>query len=219
VTRARTTAALVGLVALVVVIIGGYALHWKWTGLNGHTATLWDWLNLILLPAAFIGIPIWLSAWRGMRPRHVAAGTVAFAVFAGLVLLGYLVPLPWTGFTGNTLWDWLQLVLLPAAIATWPVWVEKRARLPRRWVALAWVLLVALAFAIVGGYAFDWAWTGFPGKTLWDWLHLVVLPFVSVAFLPTIVGLASRGLLAEAEAETAHGDSAGGSGRGFEIRT
>jgi uncharacterized protein YjbI with pentapeptide repeats len=49
--------------------------------------------------------------------------------------------------------------------------------------------LVVLACAIVGvlligGYLFHWNWTGFPGKTLWDWfqpLGIIAIP-VAVAF-------------------------------------
>jgi len=37
-------------------------------------------------------------------------------VAAALVLGGYLGPWPWTGFTGNTLWDWLNLLFLPLLV-------------------------------------------------------------------------------------------------------
>jgi hypothetical protein len=30
-----------------------------------------------------------------------------------VVILGYAVPWGWTGFRGNTLWDWFNLVFLP----------------------------------------------------------------------------------------------------------
>ena len=36
----------------------------------------------------------------------------------------------------------------------------------------------ALAVVAVGGFGFDWSWTGFPGNTLWDWLELCLVPFV-----------------------------------------
>ena len=39
-----------GGLALAVVLWGGYSHHWPWTGINGGTATLWDWLNLLFLP-------------------------------------------------------------------------------------------------------------------------------------------------------------------------
>lgn len=66
-----------------------------------------------------------------------------------------------------------------------------------RWHKLCAVLLiialVALVAAIVGGYAFDWAWAGFGSyispphdghndfqreKTLWDWMQLLIIPVV-----------------------------------------
>lgn len=44
-------------------------------------------------------------------------------------------------------------------------------------------ILIGAAFAVflvvvVGGYAFNWSWTGFRGNTLWEWLQLLVLPVV-----------------------------------------
>src|SRR5579862_9546097 len=39
-------------------------------------------------------------------------------------------------------------------------------------------LAVLLAIVTIGGYAFHWAWTGFQGNTLWDWLKLLFLPIV-----------------------------------------
>jgi hypothetical protein len=36
----------------------------------------------------------------------------------GFVIAGCLVPLSWTGFRGNTLWDWLQLLLVPLVFPT-----------------------------------------------------------------------------------------------------
>ena len=40
------------------------------------------------------------------------------AVFAAFVLGGYLGGWSWTGFAGNTLWNWLQLLLLPLLLPT-----------------------------------------------------------------------------------------------------
>jgi hypothetical protein len=42
------------------------------------------------------------------------SGTVALV----LVFAGYLVPWAWTGFTGNTAWDWFKLLLLPVLLPT-----------------------------------------------------------------------------------------------------
>ncbi len=44
----------VALVVLALVVYGGYGEHWRWVGVNGATATLWDWLHLLLLPIAAV---------------------------------------------------------------------------------------------------------------------------------------------------------------------
>ena len=31
---------------------------------------------------------------------------------------------------------------------------------------------------LIGGYAGNWEWTGYPGNTLWDWMSLVLGPVV-----------------------------------------
>lgn len=42
-----------------------------------------------------------------------------------------------------------------------------------------WGLLILVLLAlIVLGYIFDWPWTGFHMKTLWDWLQLLIFPLV-----------------------------------------
>jgi hypothetical protein len=68
----------------------------------------------------------------------------------------------WTGFTGNTLWDWLSLALLPHVIATATLW-----HLPRRWtrrhVSLVAAGAAAAALLVVAGYLVPWGWTGFVG--------------------------------------------------------
>ena len=46
------------------------------------------------------------------------------------------------------------------------------------------VLIVAGVFLLVtavGGYIFNWNWTGFRGNTLWDWLTLLLIPVAFVA--------------------------------------
>lgn len=45
------------------------------------------------------------------------------------------------------------------------------------------VVVIALIVSVWGGYGLNWDWTGFrDNKTLWDWLHLFILP-VSLAVL------------------------------------
>jgi hypothetical protein len=48
--RSRRGAAATLAVVFAVVLWGGYSHRWSWTGINGATATLWDWLHLLLLP-------------------------------------------------------------------------------------------------------------------------------------------------------------------------
>ena len=95
----------------------------------------------------------------------------------------------WTGFKANdTVWDWLQLLLLPIALAAVPIWLMAEEGQQRIWLAqLKWVFLVSvviLAVLFIGTYAFNWFWTGFKDHgTLWDWLSLLLVP-LTVAALP-----------------------------------
>jgi uncharacterized protein YjbI with pentapeptide repeats len=46
---------------------------------------------------------------------------------------------------------------------------------------LLWAgVTAALAFLIIVicGYLFEWKWTGLPNQTFWDWLDLLIVPFV-----------------------------------------
>jgi hypothetical protein len=126
---------------------------------------------------------------RTDRVRRAAVSAFAVAV---LVVLwgGYVQHWQWTGFPGNEqLWDWLHLLLLPAAIASARLLpsILGRLRPAYQWGATGLVLVWALT--IVGGYAWRWMWTGYQGNTLWDWLQLLLLPFVVPVFLlPAALG-------------------------------
>jgi ABC-type glycerol-3-phosphate transport system permease component len=52
---------------LVVLAIGSYAFNWKWTGFRGNT--LWNWLELLVLPAALAVAPLWVAAHEGRASR------------------------------------------------------------------------------------------------------------------------------------------------------
>ena len=65
------------------------------------------------------------------------------------------------------------------------------ARLRSRWQAIRkhWVVAIIIVLLAVGtviflGYWLKWDWTGFPTKTLWDWLNLL-----GVLAIPAAVGL------------------------------
>lgn len=116
-------------------------------------------------------------------------GLAAFVVFA---ILAYALNWQWTGFPGNTLWDWLQLLLVPLALNAATIWYSGGGRLPlgeRRLIrlGLSVVMIVAVVVVIAAAYRLRWAWTGFLGqpamaaasaqpKTLWDWLNMLLLP-------------------------------------------
>jgi hypothetical protein len=177
-------------VAVLVVLVGGYAGGWSWTGLRDNNQ-LWDWLQLLVLPVALATLPIWLiHADRMGRVRRIcfAAFVAAFAVF---VLIGYTAPLGWTGFSGNKLWDWITLLLLPVTLITVSTWVKtaRPLRTPH-WTAIG-VFGAGWVLTIIGGYFWSWNWTGYQGNTLWDWTQLLLLPII----FPTIVAPALLGLV------------------------
>ena len=105
-----------------------------------------------------------------MRRLLIGAG-LAFLVLS--IAGGYGLHWEWTGYPGNTLWDWLNLCLLPVVLSFLPLAYS----MSKDWLlAVAGVSGALLVVLLVGGYGFRWAWTGFPGNTLWDWLHLMLLP-------------------------------------------
>jgi len=190
----RGFAVICGVVALIVLLIGGYAGHWAWTGFSDND-TLWDWLQLLLLPIAIATLPIWVRHGRFMDARVRIGLGVGLLVFGAIVLLGYLMPWKWTGFTGNTLWDWLGLVLLPFVIATIRYWSELRPRITGRHVVVATVSATLLVALVVIGYVRPWKWTGFTGNTLWDWIQLVAVPLLfPLVIMPAALNLISTGL-------------------------
>jgi hypothetical protein len=176
-------AALAAILGLAVVIWGGYAGHWSWTGINGGTATLWDWLHLLLLPVVVGVLPIWMSRKNRLSRPVKAAALAGVGAFTMLVLFGYEVPWGWTGFVGNRLWDWLELLALPLALALTPIIDELREGWGARQTLLALAVTVAFAAVVLGGYVEHWGWTGFTGNTLWNWMQLLLLPLL----LPMVV--------------------------------
>ena len=180
-------AALLALVGFAVLLWGGYGRGWRWTGF-GHNATLWDWLHVLALPLALAVAPLWLRHRARLdRTRQVVLASAAVA-FAVLVALGYGLDLQWTGFPGNRLWDWLELLVLPLTVALLPVWAELSGGVRRRHLVVASCALAALGIAVVGGYGCQWRWTGFQGNTVFDWLQLFVAPLVLPVVLIPLIG-------------------------------
>jgi hypothetical protein len=182
--RRQSALAAAGGLALAIVLWGGYSHRWSWTGINGETATLWDWLNLLLLPLVFSVLPVWFSRSARVHPRTKAYAIGFLAAFVVFVILGYAVPWNWTGFRGNTLWDWLGLIVLPVTLILMPRLLEmRRETWQLRHSALSVTLLGAFVVLVLGGYLGRWTWTGFTDNRLWDWMHLLLLPLL----LPTVI--------------------------------
>jgi hypothetical protein len=199
--KVRKVAAYVLAIAALVVLWGGYARGWQWTGLRAN-GQLWDWLSLLLLPVVLGTIPLWMQDrnYIGHR-RRVLCGTAVVAWIA-FVIAGYLVPLNWAGFRGQKLADWLQLLLIPAAVTVTMAMISRRSRLPQgRWLrpchaGIAAALVTGWIITLIGGYRLGWAWTGYVADpqpshpqlgNLWDWLALLLPIVLPVLLLPPLV--------------------------------
>lgn len=127
VTRPRTVVE-IGLLVFAVLVAGGYGFGWRWTGFRQND-TVWDWLHLVLLPVVLMLLPLWLAERRRHRRRWYLSGVLVAAAFAIFLVGGYGFGWTWTGFAGNTLWDWLNLLLIPFAIPAALAWADStRAR-------------------------------------------------------------------------------------------
>ena len=81
--------------------------------------------------------------------------------WTGLVIAGYLVPLTWTGFRGETLWQWFVLLVAQAAVATTMALTSMRVRgskvrLRPSQKALIAALTAGWIVTVIGGYALGW---------------------------------------------------------------
>jgi uncharacterized protein YjbI with pentapeptide repeats len=69
------------------------------------------------------------------------------------------------------------------------VWSRERRRASLLWTVIATLpyavpvgvfigLVVAITLIAIGGYTYKWVWTGFLGRTLWDWMKLLIVPII-----------------------------------------
>ena len=178
----------VALIALGITLYGGYGSpDWTWTGY--HNKELWDWLHVLLLPIAFALVATLVRAeelggWRW------AIGLACLALFVALTIAGYLIPWDWTGFVGNTVWDWLGLVLLPLTLSILAGFEFDVRTIKGHHLFFISAFVVVIGVLAVGGYTQGWDWTGFEGNTLFDWLELLFLPVViPLVVIPVVVAM------------------------------
>ena len=176
-------------VAALVVLWGGYSRGWGWTGFQANRQ-LWDWLQLLLVPVVAGTIPLWFQYRHFIGRGRTVVYAALLVAWTGFVIAGYLIPLRWTGFQGQTLWNWFQLLLVPIAVACTVALISKRIHpakvmgmLRPHHKVISGALVSGWMVTVIGGYGLRWAWTGYSGNTLWDWLQLLLLPLV----FPTIL--------------------------------
>jgi hypothetical protein len=119
-----------------------------------------------------------LSRWVWKIELWMVVLLSAAVVLLALAALSDAFNWGWTGFPGNTFWDWLNLLLLPVTLTIATIWLSKRPNWSQTHTAIAVSGGVLFLILIIGGYMLNWTWTGFKGNTLWDWLHLLILPIM-----------------------------------------
>jgi hypothetical protein len=189
--KVRKCAACIVAVAVLVGLWGGYVQRWNWTGFQ-QNGQLWDWLQVLLLPVTLGTIPLWIQGKEFIGRGRRAAFGVTILAWTALVTAGYLVPLNWTGFRGVTLWQWLVLLVVPAAVATTTALTSmhvrgSKFRLRLHHKAIVAALAAGWVVTVIGGYVLQWKWTGYAGNTLWDWLGMLLPLMFPIVVLPTLL--------------------------------
>lgn len=87
-----------GFVLLFVLIVLGYLFNWEWTGLAAYFSptkpkdqeferakTLWDWMQLFIIPAVLAIGTVWFTNQQGKKAEHLAAEQRAEAALQSYV--------------------------------------------------------------------------------------------------------------------------------------
>jgi uncharacterized protein YjbI with pentapeptide repeats len=59
-----------GIIGFIVLIFSGYWFHWSWTGFN---KTLWDWMQLLIIPVALALVAIWFNRNERINEQKIAS--------------------------------------------------------------------------------------------------------------------------------------------------
>src|SRR5829696_8902394 len=60
----------IAVLAFLIIVVCGYLFGWKWTGLPKQT--LWDSLELLIIPAVLAGVGIWFNRQQRERELEIA---------------------------------------------------------------------------------------------------------------------------------------------------
>jgi uncharacterized protein YjbI with pentapeptide repeats len=75
--------------------------------------------------------------WQKNRQVLMRAGSVAGVIgVAVLIFAGYLLNWAWTGFFNKTLWDWMQLLIIPAVLTVGAFLFNRAERISEQAIAL-----------------------------------------------------------------------------------
>src|SRR5215204_5915811 len=66
--------------------------------------------------------------WQPTRRQLLWAGSIAVLAFLIIVVCGYLFGWKWTGLPKQTLWDSLELLIIPAVLAGVGIWFNRQQR-------------------------------------------------------------------------------------------
>ena len=128
------------------------------------------------------------------RRRRAAWLAIPLMVLLITVVGGYAGHWEWTGFQHKTLWDWLNIVMIPVTLAVLPLWLSSRHRDHAVWRLVFAFLVAAFVTVLIGGYVGHWAWTGFTGNTFFDWIKLLLVPFALPLVVLTVLSEVAVGL-------------------------
>lgn len=71
--RLLTSLLMVVLGLAVLMIVGGYLFGWGWTGLTvPPTKTLWDWMQLLIIPGVLAGGGLWFNVQQSQRQQNLS---------------------------------------------------------------------------------------------------------------------------------------------------
>ncbi len=59
-----------GIIGFIALVFSGYWFHWAWTGFN---KTLWDWMQLLLIPVALALVAIWFNRNERKNEQEIAS--------------------------------------------------------------------------------------------------------------------------------------------------